>query len=81
MSDTLDLSTTLKLMDEARELVAELDGQPLNVDADNNKDRMRRNAERSRDLLYAAHVVDLARADVLNQYHRFKGAEPPQIVA
>lgn len=81
MSDTLDLTTTLKLMDEARDLVSLLDGQPLNVDGDSNKQRMHRNAERSRDLLYAAHVVDLARADIISQYHRFKGAEPPEIIA
>ena len=80
MSDTLKMKNTLTLLDDARAMIEALDGAPMNIDGDNNKERMRRNSQRSRDLLFAAHLADLARADILNQYHRFKGENPPAIV-
>lgn len=76
----LNMKNAITLLDDARAMLFELDGAPLNVDGDNNKNRMRKNAERSRDLLFAAHLCDLARAEVTNQYHLFKGENPPSIV-
>jgi hypothetical protein len=80
MSETLNLKHTLILLDDARAMLEDLDGAPLNVDGDNNKDRMRANSKRSKDLLFAAHLADLVRADIMNQYHRFKGENPPRII-
>ena len=78
-NDSLNMTCALTLLDQIGELVTGLNGAPLNIDGDNNKDRMRANAKRSKDLLYAAHLADLARAEILSQYHRFKGQSPPPI--
>lgn len=75
----LDMTVVTQMLREVDDLTDALHGAPLNIDADNNKDRMRLNAQRSRDLLYAAHLADLIRAEILNQYHRFKGQNPPSL--
>lgn len=77
--EKLDMSVVSKLLREVDDLVDALHGAPMNVDIDNNKERMRANAQRSRDLLYAAHLADLIRAEIISQYHRFKGQEPPTL--
>jgi hypothetical protein len=75
--ERLSMQAALRLLDEVRELVVDLDDAPINVEGDNNKNRMRTNAQRSKDLLYAAHLADVLRLEILNQYHRFKGQNPP----
>lgn len=72
-SNTIDMRDVLHLLEEAVALCTQLDDQPLNVERPNNKDLQARNAQRSRDLQYAAHLVDSARVAVDRQYHRFKG--------
>lgn len=79
--DRLDMRQTLALLEEVRELVERLDNSPLNIEGSNNKEVMRRKAQASRQLLYAAHVADLTRAEILSQYHKFKGETPPLIVS
>lgn len=69
---TLDMAEAFALIDEVRGLAERLDGAPLNVEGDNNKARMRANANRSKDLLYAAHVADKLRMEIMDQYHHFK---------
>jgi hypothetical protein len=73
----MDMSRAMKLLDEARELCASVDGsRRVNpTDEPNSKIRASKNAEISRTLLYGAHVADLARAEILNSYHSFKGEE------
>lgn len=78
--DALDMKHTLVLLEDVRAMLDDLDGASLNVEGDNNKARMRERSERSKQLLYAAHLADLVRADIMNQYHRFKGGNPPHIL-
>ena len=76
----LNMDNALNLLTEVQGIVARLNGEPaINAEADNNKARMRASAQRSRDLLYAAHLADLCRAEILNEYHRFKGMNPPTV--
>lgn len=77
---TLSMDAVRKLLEELGDMANELHDLPLNVEGVNNKDRMRINALRSRDLLYAAHLADMLRLEFLNQYHRFKGGHPPTVV-
>ena len=77
----LDMTETLKLIDELRDIVVDMDGQKINVEGSNNKELTRQKAIVSKNLLYAAHVADLARASVMTQYHVFKGEDPPRILA
>lgn len=79
VEETLDMSPVRSLLAELGELVDRLDGVSLNVEGENNKSRMRANAERSRELLYSAHLGDLLRVEMLSQYHRFKGQDPPHL--
>lgn len=75
---TIDMSRALALLAEAAELCKEVDGRRTDTQ-DDNKRRMRMNAENSRLLLYAAHIADLGRAEIVSSYHRFKGENPPAI--
>lgn len=79
MTHIVHMAQAIELLEEAKAIAEQLDGVPPNQDALNSKERMRVNAERSRLLLYAAHVADLARAEILNQYHGWKGETPPTI--
>lgn len=75
----VDMGPALDLLEECRVIIEKLDGIKPNQDGDTNKDRMRRNAERSRLLLFAAHIADGARYEITSQYHRFKGERPPTV--
>lgn len=72
----IDMTEALRLLGEATKLTKSLDGQPLNRERPNDKSRQSRNAQRSRELQYAAHLVDAARVAVNAQFHRFKGDLP-----
>lgn len=78
---TLTMVNALQLLDEAKGAIEHLDGSPLNVGKSNDKNLTRDRAKRSRDLLYAAHLADAARLEILNQYHKFKGETPPTVQA
>lgn len=45
----------------------------------NNKEKMRANANTSRDLLFAAHLAEVLKVEILNEYHAFKGQDAPRI--
>lgn len=77
--DRLDMTDTLALLDEVRALVHSLDGALVNVEV-KSKSLNAAKAEISKKLLYASHVADMARVDIMSQYHRFKGEAPPIIV-
>jgi hypothetical protein len=77
----LNMKHTLALLDEVREILEDLDGEEYNWENASAKRAMKDKASVNRSLLYASHIADLARADIMSQYHRFKGeANPPQIV-
>lgn len=80
-SGSVDMTAVQTILKEISAMVTDLDGATFNVEGDNNKERMRASAERSRDLLYAAHLADMCRAELLSQYHRFKGKNPPLVDA
>lgn len=75
----VDMTDALELLDRCRAIVASLDGISPDEQTPNNKERMRLNAERSRNLLFAAHLADVARVEITNQYHRFKGESAPSV--
>lgn len=78
MTDRLNVQGTLALLDEVREIVQGLDKTRPNIEV-SSKDVMREKAEVQRKLLYAAHMADCARIDIMSHYHRFKGQNPPRI--
>ncbi len=78
MTTQIDLSSAIVILEEALQLCKDADGRETDYQG-NNKDRMRYSADTTRSLLYAAHVADLARAEIINTYHRFKGEDPPAI--
>lgn len=75
-SKEIDMSEALRLLTEAVELCETLHGEPTNIEKPNDKALQSRNAKRSRELQYAAHVVDAARVAISTQFHRFKGDMP-----
>lgn len=77
--DRLDMTDTLELLDEVRSLVQSLDGALVNIEV-KSKQVNAGKAEISKKLLYASHVADMVRVDIMSQYHRFKGENPPIIV-
>lgn len=77
---TLDMTGVMKLLDDARGIAEEMHGQKVNIEGLNNKGVMSSKAHINKQLLYGAHLADLARAEMLNQYHTFKGENPPQII-
>lgn len=75
-AETLDMSAVLKLLDDARGIAEEMHGQKVNIEGA-NKEVMTRKSRINKQLLYGSHLTDLARAEFMNQYHRFKGEDPP----
>lgn len=73
----VDLSRAMKLLSDTGDLCDSIDGERrVNPSMESNsKKRAAANADISRTLLYAAHMADLARIEILNQYHMFKGEE------
>lgn len=69
------MTRALNLLEEARILCREVDGERrVNPSMEpNSKKRASENADISRSLLFAAHLADNARIEILNQYHQFKG--------
>lgn len=78
---TLDMTEVIKLLDDARGIAEELHGQRINVEGVNNKEVMRAKSRASNQLLYGAHLIDVARVAFTNQYHIFKGQNVPNITA
>ena len=81
MIERVKMTTTLELLDEVTDYVQKLDGTTVDSDNIRSKDLNKTKADISRQLLYAAHLMDLARAAVLNEYYKFKGENPPEIRA
>lgn len=76
----VDMSNAETLLTEIGAMVAKLDGSyGVNAEQDNNKKRMRYSAQMSQNLLYAAHLADNLRVEILNEYHRFKGQDAPSV--
>lgn len=69
------MTRALNLLEEARTLCGDVDGQRrVNPSMEpNSKRRASENADISRSLLFAAHLADNVRIEILNQYHLFKG--------
>lgn len=78
--DSLDMGELLDMIEDLREKVEKLDGSRANIEV-SSKQVNSRKAQINRDLLYAAHLADLVRVDIMNHYHRFKGETPPYITA
>jgi hypothetical protein len=77
----LNTARAVTLLDEAAEWMEDLDGiTERNVLNNNNKAASARKAEISRRLLYAAHLADAARLEIMNQYFTFKGEETPTVI-
>jgi hypothetical protein len=76
----IDTSKVLILLDQIEDHLSDLDGLNVRDMVSNNKQLNQRMAAVSRQLLMAAHLCDTAKLEVMNQYHRFKGEEPPMIV-
>lgn len=72
----IDMSDALQLLEEAISICKALHGQAHNSEKPNDKVQQSRNAKRSRQLQYTAHLVDSARVAVNTQFHRFKGDVP-----
>lgn len=77
----VDMTQALAMLADLRLLLVEVDSTPAHYESGNNKEKMRRSADASRQLLYAGHMADLVRAEILNQYHRWRGQTPPEIHA
>lgn len=78
--DSLDMGELLDMIEDLREKVEKLDGSRANIEV-SSKQVNSRKAQINRDLLYAAHLADLVRVDIMSHYHRFKGETPPYITA
>lgn len=78
-SSNVDMTRAIELLGEATAIAEQLDGIAKDEQTPNNKERMNSNAQRSRLLMYGAHVADLARAEILNQFYVFRGEDPPKI--
>lgn len=76
--ETLDMRELLALLDELRQEVLNLDGSRVNIEV-RSKAVNAEKAEINRKLLYLAHLFDVAKIEVMNHYHRFKGENPPFI--
>lgn len=74
--EILDMHDLLALLDELRERVVELDGSRVNIEVRSRQVNAEK-AEINRKLLYVAHLFDAAKVEVMSQYHRFKGEDPP----
>lgn len=74
--DSLDFSDTLEVIAELRGLIDDLQAIRPNIEVNNRRVNSEK-AEINRRLLYAAHLADAARLDIMSQYHRFKGENPP----
>jgi hypothetical protein len=77
---TLDFDGVIALMDRVRVVTDKHQGQSQNVEGGNNQERTRRNAEISRELLWAAHLLKAAELEMLSQYHVFKGQDEVPLV-
>lgn len=71
----------LKILEDAHALAEELNGLDERNIESNNKTTTATKARVSNELLFLAHLCDNARVEVLNQYHAFKGKNPPQVNA
>ena len=81
MTNRVDMRATLELLDEVTDYIQKLDGVTVNIETTKSKELNKAKSDISKQLLYAAHLADLARAAVLNEYHKFKGENPPSIQA
>lgn len=75
-SDTLDMTVLLEVLDELRGEIESLNGSRVNIEV-RSKQVNAEKAEINRKLLYVAHLFDAAKVEVMSQYHRFKGEDPP----
>jgi hypothetical protein len=75
---TINTKGAQALLDEAREILVELEGTRPNIEV-STKEINSAKAEAQRKLLYAAHLADAARLDIMSLYHRFKGQIPPRV--
>lgn len=79
-AERIDMSTVFRLLDDVRGIAEEMDGAKVDIQI-NNKSVMASKSRINKQLLYAAHLTDLARLEIMNQYHSFKGEDPPTIHA
>ncbi len=77
-AERLDMTTLLALLDEVRTLAEQLDGAKVDIQI-NNKRVMATKSQTNKTLLYTAHLADLVKCEVMNQYYVFKGENPPTI--
>jgi hypothetical protein len=80
----LTFTRAKRLVEEAEHLLAAHEGAGANRELDPRSKGRQRSARESsaqvnKDVLYAAHLLDAARLEVLNQYHQFRGQEPPTV--
>lgn len=73
MTQQLSMTEALAILDGLRDHLVALDGQDVNAEVPNHKTLMSAKARINSELVYAAHLAHLVEAEVLNQYHRFKG--------
>lgn len=78
-TEVVDMTAAIALLDELKEMAVKLDRAPLHPLDDSNRAKMRAAADRSRELLYAAHLADGVRFEILSQYHAYKGQQPPML--
>lgn len=72
----IDMTKPIDIMDELDGLVHDLDGENPEEDPSTGKKPAIR-AERSRKMLYAAHLADRLRISILDEYHILKGSDRP----
>jgi hypothetical protein len=69
----------MTLLDQVEDKLKGLNGLTEKNVSTNDKDKASRKAEISRRLLFAAHLAKTAELEIMNQYHIFKGEDPPKI--
>ena len=77
----VDMTAAKALLDKLTTYVDSLDGAEPQYEFGNNKERMRATSALSRDLLYAGHLADALRLEILNQYHHWRGQPAPRVTS
>lgn len=75
----INIDHALVLMDQIEDRLQGLQGLS-EADMLNTADKSSRKAEVARRLLYAAHLAHMVEADIISQYHAFRGENVPLII-
>lgn len=76
----INTNEALKILEDAHALAEKLNGlDEANIEHDRQRSAVK--AQISNQLLYLAHLCDVARVEAMNQYHVFKGKQPPSVTA